>query len=392
MDILQFIFWLLFFLLFYTYLGYPIVSILIAALRKKEQFQPFDEFPSVTIVVAAHNEEDIIESKIENLLKLDYPQDKYTILVASDGSTDRTNELVESYKDKNVVLLNCMPRHGKTNAMNLAVHASTTEIIVFTDAEPLLDRSSLKRLIAPFAHPKTGMVCGNSLYGKGESFTGSEQEGVYWKFENWLKLTESRAYHLLVGGTGDLFAVRRELINDLPTFLNHDFMTQLMVRSKNYWVLFEPTAFAFSQGSKQIKTEYKRKVRIVFQSAFSLLYRKNYLNPFRYPTMAYQLWTHKVLRWLSFLWFFPLLPLSIYLTVCSSFYAVASISLGLFWLMALFGWLASYLQIQIGRLGLPYYFVMVTFAALHGVIKSLFKKPTGTWNIVRHQDVASSNS
>ena len=283
--------------------------------------------------------------------------------------------------------------------MNLAVHATTADIIVFTDADPLLDRSAIRFLVPYFTNPRVGIVCGNAVYGKGEEHRGAEQESVYWHIENWLKYSESRAYNSLVGGIGELFAVRRSDAIELPDNISHDFMLQVLTRATGKYVLFEPRALAFAKGSKVLSTEYQRKVRIVFQTAYSFVYKLETLNPFKHFTLAYQLWLHKVLRWLSGLWLFPLLPLSFLLrNNCTfpvsiadykfetSFYECCFFALAIFYGMGILGYLAAKLNVRLGPLGIPFYINMVYIAAIHGIVKLIWERPAPTWTIVRTQE------
>jgi len=380
------LFWFLLGLLLTIYVAYPLLTIVIAALRPKPKYIAFTKQPRVAVIVAAYNEEAIIAEKIENLLKLDYPKDSLEIIIVADGSTDKTYEIVEMYADRRIKLMRGEQRVGKTRAMNLALHSTTADIIIYTDADPILDRSAVIHLVTPFSDPRVGIVCGNALYGKGEEHHGSEQESVYWHIENWLRYSEGRAYNSLLGGVGELFAVRREDADELPDNISHDFMTQVLMRAKGKYVLFEPRALAFAKGSKVLATEYHRKMRIVFQTAYSVLWKLEVLNPFKHFILAYQLWLHKVLRWFSGLWLLPLLPLSYFLQDESPFYSVFFWALAAFYGLAILGYLATKAKIRLGAFGLPFYVNMVYIAAIHGIIKLLWERPAPTWTIVRTQE------
>ncbi|MDK9700063.1 MAG: glycosyltransferase family 2 protein [bacterium] len=383
------LFWCLLGILLLVYIGYPIVVVVIGLLRPSPRKIPYEKLPKVAIVVAAHNEEEVIGEKLNNLLKLDYPPELLEIIVASDGSTDRTNEITESYSvtEPRIRLMKMEPRGGKTPAMNRALHFTDAEIVVFTDAEPIIDRMALRYLVPHFANPEVGVVCGNSLYGKGENYKGSEQERIYWRVENWIKLAESNAFRLPIGGIGDLFAVRRNCAEELPANINHDMMLVLRIRAKGMLVLLEPNACAYAKGSRKVVTEYRRKVRIVFRAAYSLWWARKILNPVKHPMLFIQLLFHKLLRWLSGLWFFPLLPLSYLLKDEGVFYNVTFWGMAVFFGATLLGLIASKLHIRLGPLGIPFYVSAVFVAALHGLTRLLIDRPKETWTIVRNQDV-----
>ncbi len=379
---LEALFWTLASILLAIYLGYPLLTLAIASVRPQRRRLPPEQWQTVTILIAAHNEEAVILSKLENLMKLDYPPELMEIVVVSDGSDDRTNEIVASVTDPRVKLL-AAPRQGKTQALIRAVAATTGEIIIFTDADPILERSSVKRLVTYFSDPKVGLVCGNAVYGKGEQYMGSEQEGIYWRSENLIRYAESRAYNSLVGGVGELFACRRSDHPELPSDQAHDLLMQILVRAKGQHVLFEPTAMALAQGSKVHATEYKRKVRIVYQVAYSLRSVAYLLNPFRYPVIAMQLLVHKVLRWLSGIWLWPLFPLSYLLQDQGELYVVLFYLQVAFYGLTFIGAIASKARLKLGVFGLPFYVNLIYFAAIVGVIKSLFIVPKSTWKVDR---------
>lgn len=267
----------------YAYAGYP----LLAAARGLLRPQPIrrsDETPAVSVIVAAHNEAELITRKLDNMFALDYPRDRLEVVVASDGSTDATDALVAGYGASEVRLLE-LPRGGKNRALNAAVAAAANDILVFSDADTLLEPEALRHLVAPFADAAVGGVGGEHRYGSGRLF------GLKRK----LKEIQSRADGL-TAAEGQLYAIRRELFQPIPPDVTDDFYTSVQVWAGRRRLVFEPRAVARELSTTAPGAELRRKVRIVTGSLNAQWQMRGLLNPFAHGFYAVQLFSHKVLR------------------------------------------------------------------------------------------------
>lgn len=288
------IFWGAVAVMAYTYVAFPILVILRGALAPRPvRSRPIT--PSVTLIVAAHNEEVAIAAKLANLERLDYPQDQLEILIASDGSDDRTDDIVAAHDGRPVTLLR-LPRQGKAPALNLAAERATGEILVFTDANSRLAPDAMRHLVAPFADEDVGGVAGNQVYalrdGAGASTDG---ERTYWSLDRQLKLAESRAGSA-ISATGALYAIRRALFDPIPPGVTDDFYASVGVISRGKRLVFAPSAIAFEAPSGSGRLEFRRKVRIMTRGLAAIRARSELLDPRAHGFYAVQLTSHKLLR------------------------------------------------------------------------------------------------
>jgi glycosyltransferase involved in cell wall biosynthesis len=278
----------------YTYAGFPLLVLARAALRPRP-FTTADVRPSVSVLIAAHDEADAIGTKLESVLAAAYPPDLREVIVASDGSGDGTEDVVAGFADRGVRLL-ALPRVGKAAALNAAIAAATGEVLVFTDANSTLAPDALTELVRPLADPSVGGVAGDQRYrpDAGEApVAGGERS--YWSFDRRLKEAESRAGNT-ISATGALYAVRREAVGQVPEGVTDDFATSTGVIAAGYRLVFAPDAVAWEPVAASGDAEFGRKVRIMTRGLRGVLVRRSLLDPRRSGFYAVQLLSHKVLR------------------------------------------------------------------------------------------------
>jgi cellulose synthase/poly-beta-1,6-N-acetylglucosamine synthase-like glycosyltransferase len=291
---MKWLFWISLALVAYTYVGYPLVLWVLTRLAPRDARKgPFE--PTVTIIIAARNEADKIRRKIEHTLALQYPADRFDVLVASDASDDGTDEIVNEYAGRGVRLVRARQRKGKENAQGLALGVATGEIIVMTDSATLLEPEALRHLVANFADPAIGAVSSEDVLV--DAAGNPTAEGVYVKFEMWVRRLESR-FHSIVGLSGSCFAIRRELCGQWPAHLASDFLSALHAARAGYRAVTDPSARGRFVAVAS-KAEMPRKVRTFLRGITVLMASLDLLNPFRYGRFAFQLASHKLLRFLA---------------------------------------------------------------------------------------------
>ena len=291
MLVLKLLFWLSLGALLWTHAVYPLGAPALARVRTRRVRKEAIE-PHVTVIVAAYNEEPVIERRLENLLALDYPADRLDVVVTSDASTDRTHELVERFGDRVGLIIN--PRGGKVAAQNRAVRETGGEILAFSDANATWAPDALRQLVANFADPDVAYVCGRLVL---EAADGSNQEGVYWRYELAQREAESRLGSV-TGGNGSIYAVRRSDYVEIANDLISDLVEPLALVRLGRRVVYEPEAVSVEEASTSHTVEFRRKVRILTRSIKGLLHMRALLNPFRYGIFSFQLFAHKLLRYI----------------------------------------------------------------------------------------------
>jgi cellulose synthase/poly-beta-1,6-N-acetylglucosamine synthase-like glycosyltransferase len=337
----------------WTQVGYPVAAAALARLRGRP-VRKGDSTPSVSLVVAAHNEEDVIERRLENLLALDYPPEHLEIVVASDASTDRTDELVEAVaaREPRVRLLRC-PRGGKVAAQNRAVRETQGEILAFSDANAQWKPEALRRLVRNFADRDVAYVCGGHFY---EAADGTNREGTYWRFEAWLRRNES-ALGSITGGIGPIYSVRRSDYVDVDPRFGHDLALPYLMVQRGRRAIFEPEAVAWEKPSRDIEDEYRRKVRM-FEHCWLIVLRGKMLRGLG-PTYLVEILSHRHLRYASGILHLILLG--------SSFALVRE---GLVYQLALGAQLLLLLAAGLG-VGIARYYVLVTWATVVSLVRYL---------------------
>jgi cellulose synthase/poly-beta-1,6-N-acetylglucosamine synthase-like glycosyltransferase len=351
--IAKLLFWSSLGALVWTQLGYPLFAAALARVRarpvRKRDFTPF-----VSLIVAAHDEEDVIERRLENLLALDYPPDKLEILVASDASDDRTDELVEAMaaSEPRIRLLRC-PREGKVAAQNRAVRETQGEILAFSDANAQWQPDALRKLVRNYADADVAYACGSSVY---EAADGTNREGTYWRFEGWLRRNESQLGSI-TGGIGAIYTVRRSDYVDVDPRFGHDLALPYLMVQHGRRAVYDPEAVASEKPSRDIEDEYRRKVRM-FEHCWLIVLRGKMLRGLG-PTYLLEVLSHRHLRYASGLLHLVLLASSIALVGEGVVYQVVlGAQLGLL-LAAAFG------------VGIARYYVLVTWATVVSLVRYL---------------------
>ena len=381
------IFWLSLFIVFYTFAGYGIFLYFLIKVKRylKEKtvttYAEYGTLPACTLVVAAYNEELFISQKIANCLQLKYPEGKLKLLFITDGSSDKTSDIISQYPQ--IQLLHQPERAGKIAAVHRAMTYVDTEIVVFTDANTFLNPDAIICICRHYNDKSVGAVAGEKRVQIDENADASAAgEGFYWKYESALKKWDSELYSV-VGAAGELFSVRRSLYQDVPadTILD-DFMISMLIAEKGYRIVYEPEAYAIETASENVSEELKRKIRIAAGGMQSILRLKSLFNPFKNPVLSFQYISHRVLRWTvtPFLLILVLI-LNVFLAVEAGavFYQLVLVAQIFFYLLAILGFIMEKRQIRIKVLFIPYYFCVMNYAVLMGIIRYFSKKQSSIW-------------
>jgi cellulose synthase/poly-beta-1,6-N-acetylglucosamine synthase-like glycosyltransferase len=366
---LEIVFWTALGLIVWTHVGYPLAADLLARLRPRPVAKAPIE-PSVVLIVAAHNEDAVIERRIENLLALDYPADKLELVVASDGSSDRTNEIVSEVaaRESRVRLLACQ-RGGKTLAQNRAVRETQSELLAFTDANTEWAPDALRRLVANFADRDVAYASGKLQLTASD---GTNREGLYWRYELWLRSNESRLGSI-TAGNGAIYAVRREDYIEDASVTGHDFGFPFRMVQRGRRAVFEPEAVALEKESRDLEDEFGRKVRMITR-ALRHVYTGSMLRGVP-PIYALELFSHRLLRYTTGAIHIVLLGTNVALVGRGLVYQIA-LGAQLAWLfLAAFG----RLRIRIPGAGIAYYYLLVTVATLIGNYRFLRSGTPTIW-------------
>jgi cellulose synthase/poly-beta-1,6-N-acetylglucosamine synthase-like glycosyltransferase len=389
MTTLKILFWSMLFIIFYSYIGYGILLFLLVWIKRilsnGKKDAPGGEFePEVTLFITAYNERDVVEEKIRNSLELDYPKEKLHLVWVTDGSDDGTPDLLRRHKGIDVY--HEQQRNGKIGAMNRGMKFVKTSIVIFCDANTLLGRESVRRIVNLFRDPHVGCVSGEKrILNKNKDTAAGAGEGLYWKYESLLKKWDAELYSV-VGAAGELFAIRRELYREVErdTILD-DFMISLRVAMQGYTIQYDPLAYAMEKSSANVKEELKRKIRISAGGIQSVVRLISLLNVFRYGILSFQYISHRVLRWtlapLALLLFFPaglllgmkegILEFGLYSTL---FWIQV-----VFYMAALLGWFLENRSIRIKALFIPYYFFIMNLSVFLGLRRYIRKSQTVNW-------------
>lgn len=298
--------------LVYHYVGYPVTLAIIAALRRDRPVRPGDGTPSVTLVVSAYNEEDVLRTKLENALALDYPAGRLEIVVASDGSTDRTVAIAREFADRGVVVHEYRTNRGKNAALNDTVPNTRGEIVVFTDANGRYRPDALRRLVAYFDDPRVGSVCGELIYLNYSKNPVAEGYNRYWRFDQLQKGLESRL-HTLLGANGSIFAIRRRLHRPLPNTVCNDMVLPILIAAAGHAVVYAPDAVSTEAGSADLREELRRRSRIIARGILGVRAVAGEVLGARRWLLGWELLWRKAVRYAMPLWFLLLLVSSAFL-------------------------------------------------------------------------------
>lgn len=354
--------------LIYIYQGYAVV---LNFLPKGKPLQSVDpELPKVTLLLTVYNEEAIIEEKIANSLALDYPAEKLEILVASDGSTDRTDELVKAVTDARVRLFRPDNPNGKTDTQNKAIATATGDILVFTDAEARLETDFLRALVKPYADPSVGGVCGELYFENAEGTGIGKNQGFYWNYELKLRRRESER-GLLAVASGACMSLRMSLFKPMQAIYGEDCIIPLSVVTQGYRYIHCHEAKAVDRMPNTQKGEFKARVRMTLRNWTGTWAYSHLLNPLKNPGYAFALWSHKLLRWLS-----PVFLLAFTITACllplvNLFLAVVPLGLFAFYLMALVGWMAERGGFKVPLVHIAYSFILANLGFMVGLWRGI---------------------
>lgn len=374
--------------LLWTAVLFPVVVGIWGAILRR-RVRRGDITPSVSVIVAAHNEAGTIARKIRNTLDSDYPADRLEVVVASDGSTDDTATIAAAAGAGTVRVLD-LPRRGKVHALNEAVQAARGEILLFTDANTMLERGALRRLVGNFADPDVGGVCGNqAVRPEGDEDSSADGEHLYWSYDKRLKALES-ATGSIVSADGALYAIRRELYRrPSSAVLNDDFAISTKVVEQGKRLVFDAEALAWEPPSASAGHEFERKVRIVSRGLWSVLDARVLLDPTRYGFYSLVLFTHKVLRRLTPLFLAAAFAGSIMLAGSGPFFALVAALQIAFYAVAAAGGLVRSTRLGRSRLfGAPFFFCLANAAALVGLGHVLRGKKIEVWQPRRRDAVA----
>ncbi|MBI9069259.1 MAG: glycosyltransferase family 2 protein [Salinivirgaceae bacterium] len=385
MLIIKILFWICLLAVLYTYIGYPLLLVLLKMLFKKEtKISNINSFyPKVTLFVTAYNEADFVDSKVKNSFELDYPKDKLEFVWVTDGSDDKTNELLANYPEIKVYFK--PERNGKINAMNRGMDFINSEIVIFSDGNTLLSPQTVSEMVKIFQNQKVGCIAGEKrilLSDKDDAATSGE--GMYWKYESWVKNLDSELGSC-IGAAGELFAIRKDLFFKVPedTILD-DFIISLTIASKGYKIAYAPNAYAMEKASANVAEEMKRKIRIAAGSIQSTVRLKKILNPFKYGFLSFQYISHKIFRWIIvplalFIMFFANGLLIIQQGFEHGLYLLIFMGQIVFYSFVLIGALFQNTKISLPVLFVPYYFFMGNIAMWQGFFRYRKGKQSVNW-------------
>ena len=389
MELLKLFFWILLGIVFYTYIGYGILLFIIIKIRRifgigKKVATDYSFEPEVTLFIAAYNEKDYVEAKMKNSFELEYPKEKLNIVWVTDGSDDGTPELLSEYPNTMVHHLDA--RNGKIGAMNRGMNFVKTPVVIFSDANTMLGKESVRRIVNQFGDETVGCVSGEKrIINKESDVASGAGEGLYWKYESTLKKWDAELYSV-VGAAGELFAIRTKLYRHVEkdTLLD-DFVISLRVAQDGYTIKYDPEAYAIETASANVKEELKRKIRISAGGIQSIVRLRSLLNIFKYGTLSFQYISHRVLRWtLTPLCLILLIPVSSILAYHEGFLETKLYGI-MFWLQLLFyiaaltGWFLENRSTRIKALFVPYYFFIMNLSVVLGFFRYMKKSQSVNW-------------
>jgi cellulose synthase/poly-beta-1,6-N-acetylglucosamine synthase-like glycosyltransferase len=382
------LFWTAAGLILYVYFGYPLLLWVIDAVRRPRPIATGDIEASVTLIISAYNEEASIGEKLANTLALDYPAERLEALVVSDASSDRTDEIVLGFKNPRVRLLRMPQRGGKTVGVNQAVREARGDLLVFSDANALYYRDAIRALVRNFADAAVGAAVGESTYVQADS-AADEHEGLYWKYEVAIKRLES-SLGSVVGGDGAIYAIRRRLFRDMRPDAISDFVNPLQIVEQGSRVVYEPAARSYEHAGGNFQQEFRRKVRIVNRAWRATWALRRMLNPLRHGFFAFELLSHKLLRWLVPAFMVVALVSNVVLLGEGDLYGWLLAGQGAFYLLAALGWLQRN-RPQVSKVfSIPYFFCLVNVASALGIYDAFRGQTYTTWTTPRAGQTTSS--
>ena len=392
MTTLKILFWLCLAIVFYTYIGYGLLLYILVRLKRllglsrPEPVLPDDDqLPDVTLMICAYNEEDIVHEKMANIRQLDYPKEKFCVMWVTDGSSDGSNDLLRQYPE--VTLVYSPERRGKAAAMQHGLKENKASIVVFTDANTMLNANAIREIVRQFMKPDVSCVSGEKrVAARIDGQVAAEGEGLYWKYESTLKRWDSELYSAM-GAAGELFAVRMADYREAPSnALLDDFMMSMLIVKDGHRIAYTSEAYAMEYGSADMHEESKRKRRIAAGGLQSIWWLRQLMNPLRYPVVSFLFVSHRVLRWsITPFAMLALIPLNLALIVLGggTVYTVIGVLQLLFYTATLVGWW----QARSGRKSklfyVPYYFMFMNVNVFRGIGYLRTHRFSGTWEKAR---------
>jgi cellulose synthase/poly-beta-1,6-N-acetylglucosamine synthase-like glycosyltransferase len=380
MIVIEIVFWTALALAFYAVAGYPVLSLILAALIGKKVDKKA-VFPTISFIIAAYNEEKDIAGKLDQTLELDYPKDKLQIIVASDGSTDRTDEIVKSYAEKGVILNRVEGRKGKTHALNETVKKATGEILIFSDATGIYNKEAVKELIANFNDPSVGCAAGRVTYGYGRD-ANSAGFKRYQKIAVAIRQAESR-FGSQTSVSGSIHALRRTLFVPSPIHLSPDVLDAVHTVIQGYRVVYENNATSREESRTQMKDEFRARVRMGVRGLPVIPHILGLVLKHHQYGYAFQLISHKILRWTLWLWLLIAMTTNPLLIDQGMLYAAIAVFQTIFYSLAVLGIIIGWRGKKVPGLSTLALFVMGNAALGFGMIKSLCGKKMGAWEPAR---------
>lgn len=379
--IAQIIFWSSAGVILYVYIGYPLLVYAVSRMFPK-RIARGDFEPRVSVIITAYNEERDIRKKLENTLAIDHPPEKLEIIVASDCSTDKTDEIAGEFAGRGVKLIRQIGRLGKTSAQNMAVEKASSEIILFSDATTWFESGVLRAMLPNFADETVGCVTGKLVYVETSASGIGKGARSYWSYETFLKQSESRACSL-IGASGCLYAVRRSAYKPMYPEACSDFLIATRLYEQGLRTVYEPGAICFEETNRQSGKEMRMRIRVIAQTFADLWRNRAMLNPTKSGFFAIELISHKLLRYCLPLFLFFLLIASIYLAVYSSFFLFVFAVQVIFYAAALLAWFLEKRGTKAGVFAIPLYFVLTNAASTAGFYKFLIGERYATWEPIR---------
>lgn len=382
------LFWLCMAIVIYTYLGYAVILWLAVCLKRlsgrrrvPSTLPPDSGLPEVTLIICAYNEEDVVDQKMTNCMKLDYPADKLHVMWVTDGSDDRTNERLAAWPQATVAWQ--PERKGKTSALNRGIGLARTDIVVMTDANTCLNSQAIRETVRQFQDPTVGCVAGEKrVVARNSGQTAAKGEGLYWRYESTLKRWDSELYSAM-GAAGELCAVRRKLYEPMPSdTLLDDFIMSMKLLGQGYRIAYTPDAYAMEYGSANLEEESKRKRRIAAGGLQSIWRLRGLMNPLKHPLVAFQFISHRVLRWsVAPFALLALVPLNVALVMMNAGWLYTAI-----WILQILFYLGAWTGLQLSMKGtrggiffVAYYFLFMNLNVFRGISYLYSHKNSGNW-------------
>ena len=380
MNILIVLWWVGVFVIFWAMLGYPVSLSILNKLIKRENAKDYSYEPTVDIMVTAHNEEKVIEQKLQNLLDMDYPSDKLNIFVASDFSTDKTDDIVKRFatehSDRRIQIHRSEKYLGKTNAQNETQEFCQAEILIMTDANAIFEKNAIREIVASFVSPDIAYVSGRLCYLNADGSNTATYEGFYWRLDLVCREIESRI-QTITAGNGAIYAVRNREYVKIPNIESHDSGFPLIYALKKKRAIYNPDAVAYEKAGEVNEDEFKRKVRMNRRILNKIAPDIRLFNIFAYRWFAYFYFGHRTCRYLLWLMHFLVFAINVPLVFCGVWWKSTMILQLLFYITAIIGWFTKNENRIVRAI---FYYCMTVTAQWKGVINMMTGNSRSTWD------------